>query len=213
MNAISTDPRAAGQGHLHGTDVASPPLTRLLGGAFVAAPLLILASSVAWAAGSDGARGVLQFYGAAVFVLVLVTLASALAPQLPRAAAVIAVAGVLGYVAGAAFAIDELHVALQDGVHLADGDAGIAGALVTNVPGLLGPVAWVAIGVGLRRTGLAPGPGAMLILAGVLFPVSRIGEIAALAVVDDMIFLAALVPLGWAIAQGRGRLAQRAGRI
>lgn len=41
-----------------------------------------------------------------------------------------------------------------------------------------------------------------LIVAGLAFPASRIGEVPPLAVVDDAVFLAALAPLGIAMLRG-----------
>ena len=179
------------------------PRTRLLGGAFIAAPLLSLASSVAFAAGSEPARGVLQFYGFAVFVLVIVTLTQALATTFPRAATVLTLVGVLGMAAGVGFAVDNIHGALLDDAYLVD-DGGLAGVLVANVPGLMGPLAFIGIGVALLRAGVQPRfSGVALIAAGLLFPISRIGDIAPLAIADDLIFLLALAPLGWAILRGR----------
>ena len=64
---------------------STSPHTRLLGAALVAAPLLLLASSFAWLAGSEATRGVLGFYAFATFALVVVTLTQSFAATLPRA--------------------------------------------------------------------------------------------------------------------------------
>jgi len=185
------------------------PLTRLIGATFIAAPVLLLASSVAFAAGSEPARGVLQFYAAALFMFVLVTLAQTVAGGAPRAAVALALLAVIGMTAGAGFAVDNLHGALLDDAYLVD-DGGTAGILVAQVPGLMGPIAWVGFGVALLQTGVRPRWSAWaLIVAGLLFPVSRIGEVAPLAIADDLIFLVALAPLGWALMQGRPLLGGR----
>lgn len=192
------------------TTAAGPAVnsrTRLLGAALIAAPLLLLASSLASAAGAEATRGVLGFYAFAVFALVVVTLTQSFAATLPRAAAALTVLGVLGAAAGVGFSIDAIHSTLPNSVELID-DGGTAGVFVANVPGLMGPLAWIGIGIALLRSGVQPRwCGAALVVAGLLFPVSRIGDIAALAVVDDLIFLLALAPLGWAIMQGRELLA------
>lgn len=190
--------------------LAASPRSRLLAGAFIAAPLLLLASSVAFAAGSEPLRGVLQFYAFAVFVLVILTLTDALAGVFPRAAVALTLVGVLGMAAGVGFAVDNLHGALLDDAYLVD-DGGIAGVFVANIPGLMGPLAFIGIGLALLRAEVEPRfSGVALVTAGLLFPVSRIGELPALAIVDDLIFLLALAPLGWAMLQGREIL--RAGR-
>jgi hypothetical protein len=191
------------------TRPAPSPLTRLTAGAFVAAPLLIAASSLAWVAGSEPTRGVLQFYGVALSVIVILTLTHALAPAFPRAAVALTLLGVLGVAAGAGFAVDNIHGALLDDAYLVD-DGGATGALVAQLPGPMFALAWVGIGAALLRGGLQPRWSAtLLIVAGVLFPVSRIGEIAPLALADDLLFLVALAPLGAAVMRGREILAPR----
>ena len=176
------------------------PRTRVLGISLIVAPLILLASSLA---SSDATSGVLSFYAFAAFALVVVTLTQTFAATLPRAAAALTVLGVLGAAGGVGFSIDAIHSTLPNSVELID-DGGTAGVLVANVPGLMGPLAWIGIGIALLRSGVQPRAcGMALVVAGLLFPVSRIGDIAALAIVDDLIFLLALAPLGWAIMQGR----------
>jgi hypothetical protein len=188
---------------------APSPMTRLTAVAFVAAPLLIAASSVAWVAGSEPARGVLQFYGVALSAIVILTLTHALAPAFPRAAVALTLLGVLGVAAGAGFAVDNIHGALLDDAYLVD-DGGATGALVAQLPGPMFALAWVGIGATLLRAGVRPRWSAIaLIVGGLMFPASRIGEIAPLALVDDLLFLVALAPLGLAIVRGRDLLAAR----
>ena len=157
---------------------------------------------MAFAAGSEPARGVLQFYAAALFMFVLVTLAQTVAAGAPRAAVALALLAVVGMTAGAGFAVDNIHGALLDDAYLVD-DGGTAGILVSQIPGLMGPIAWVGFGVALLQAGVQPRwSGWALIAGGILFPVSRIGDIAPLAIADDLIFLVALAPLGLALMQG-----------
>ncbi len=186
------------------------PRTRLLGAALVVAPLLLLASSIAWLAGSEATRGVLGFYAFATFALVVFTLTQAFSDTLPRTAAALTVVGMLGAAAGVGFSIDAIHSTLPNSVELID-DGGTAGVLVANVPGLMGPLAFIGIGIALLRSGVQPRwCGVALIVAGALFPPSRIGDIPALGAVDDLIFLLALAPLGLAIMSGRDILARGA---
>jgi len=190
-------------------EAPTAPFTRLIGGAFIAAPVMLLASSVAFAAGSEAARGVLQFYAAALFMFVVVTLAQTVSAAAPRAAVALGLLAVVGMAAGVGFAVDNIHGTLLDDRYLVE-DGGLAGILVSQVPGLMGPIAWVGLGVALLQAGLTPRwSGWALIVAGLLFPVSRIGEIAPLAVADDLIFVAALAPLGLALMQGRELLGGR----
>jgi hypothetical protein len=209
MNATTTTVPAAQARRGRETSAAvapTAPFTRLIGGAFIAAPVTLLASSVAFAAGLEPARGVLQFYAAALFMFVLVTLAQTIAAGAPCAAVALALLAVVGMTAGAGFAIDNIHGALLDDAYLVD-DGGTAGILVSQIPGLMGPIAWVGFGVALLQLGLQPRwSGWALIAGGILFPVSRIGDIAPLAVADDLIFVAALAPLGLALMRGRDLL-------
>jgi hypothetical protein len=212
MNATTTTVPAAQARRGRDTSAAgapTAPFTRLVGGAFIAAPVTLLASSVAFAAGSEPARGVLQFYAAALFMFVLVTLAQTVAARAPRAAVALGLLAVVGMAAGVGFAVDNIHGSLLDDRYLVD-DGGVAGILVSQVPGLMGPIAWVGIGVALLQAGLRPRwSGWALIAAGLLFPVSRIGDIAPLAVADDLIFVAALAPLGLALMRGHELLGGR----
>ncbi len=202
MNLTAASPTATHAGTVRRPGAASSPRSRLVGGAFIAAPLLLLGGSVAFAAGSEAAGGVLQFYAFAGFALVVFTMTATLSSTFPRAAAALTVVGVLGMAAGVGFAVDNLHGALLDDAYLVD-DGGIAGVLVANVPGLMGPLAFVGIGVALVRAGIGPRfSGAALVIAGLLFPVSRIGDISLLAIVDDTIFVLALAPWGWEILRG-----------
>lgn len=210
MNAtIQTPSVPAGRAGTAAVRAATSPRTRLLGAAFLVAPLLLLSSSIAWAAGSESVRGILGFYACALFTLVIVTLTQAFSATLPRAAAALTLLGVLGVAAGVGFNVDNMHGALLDDAFLVD-DGGTAAVFVAQLPGLMFPIAFVGIGVALLRCGVQPRWSAIvLIVAGVLFPMSRIGEVAALGLADDLLFVIALVPLGLAILQGRDVLAAR----
>ncbi len=167
-------------------------------------PPLLLAGSVAWVFGADQLRLVLQFYAAIVIVLGLIGIGLSIAPRAPRPAAALLVLAVLGFAAGGmGFAVDALHGEKFGSPSLAD-EGGLAGSLVPTLPGLLGPLTLIALGGLLWRRHLAPRWSAVaFILGGLAFPLSRIGEIAPLAVVVDVLLLVALVPLGWRMAQGR----------
>jgi len=77
--------------------------------------------------------------------------------------------------------------------------------LALQLPGVWFSVTFVALGVALVRAHAKPRWCAVaLAVAGVLFPVSRIGGVETLAAVADVVFLLALTSLGWAIFQGTG---------
>ena len=88
---------------------------------------------MAFAAGSEAARGVLQFYAAALFMFVLVTLAQTVAAGAPRAAVALGLLAVVGMAAGVGFAVDNIHGALLDDRYLVD-DGGLAASSSRRCP-------------------------------------------------------------------------------
>lgn len=181
------------------------PRTRLIGATFVLAPLLLLVGDAVPAP----AGAAIMFYAFAAFMPVVVTLTGILEVAFPRAAAALTVLRALGIAAGVGFAIDGIHAELPGSVELID-DGGTAGVFVANIPGLMFPLALIGLGLALVRAGAHPrfcGPA--LILAGLLFPISRIGEIVPLAMVDDLLLLLALAPLGLAIRRGDAVIGSR----
>ncbi len=74
----------------------------------------------------------------------------------------------------------------------------------------MGPIAWVGLGVAPRQLGVrSRWSGWALIAGGIVFPVSRIGDIAPLAIVDDLTLLVARAPICWALMRGRGLIRAR----
>ena len=178
---------------------------RLFGAAMIVAPMLLLVSTVAYAAdgglNSGRAGGAIQVYAMGVWVLVVIGLTRLLETPFPRAAAVLTLIGALGVAGGVAYGIDSIHVAETGG---SAENIGAAGALALYIPGLLFPLAHISIGIALLLSNVRPRwCGLVLIAAAILFPASRIASVEALAVASDALFLLALAPLGWAILQGR----------
>ena len=81
---------------------AQSSFTRLLQPAMIAAPLLLLASSIAYAlgggAGEDQTGGAIQVYAATAFVFVMIGLAFAVESAFPRATTALTLIGILGAV-------------------------------------------------------------------------------------------------------------------
>ena len=95
--------------------------------------------------------------------------------------------------AGAGYGIDAIHGAVHAGAAL---DELGAGAVALRLPGILFPLSLIGIGVALVRVGIGAGwAGLGLALAGLLFPISRIGSVELLAIAADAVLLAALVGL------------------
>lgn len=178
---------------------------RVVGFAMIAAPLLLLASDLVYTAGDglgeDSAGGAIQVYAMAAWFLVLVGLTRLVEAPFPRLAAALLVVGSLGVAGGVAWGLDAIFID-ETGANVED--LGTAGVLTLNIPGILFPLALLGLGLALIRAVIEPRwAGMVLAVAAILFPISRIGNVEALAIADDVLFIVALAPLGWAILQGR----------
>lgn len=190
-------------------DSTPSPRHRVLGAGMIIAPLLLLASTVASVAGDglgrDQAGGVLQMYAAAAFVLAVIGLTQLVDDAYPRASAVLTVIGALGCCGAAGYAINSIYVAIGtiDLNENVDG-AAAAGQWALRSPGILFPLAFIGLGIALLKAGVEPRwSGAALILGGILFPVTRIGSIDALAPLPDVLLFVGLAPLGVTFLRGR----------
>jgi hypothetical protein len=191
--------------------------TQVLGGALIAAPLLLLASTAAFAveAGDRINRGTvggaILVYAMAAFALAVLALTQRFAHIYPRAAVGLLVTGVAGCAAGAGFGVDSIHAALPGGGPLEDiGDT--AGLLAIFPPGAVFPFTVIAIGIALLRAEPALRRQAIaLMLAGIVFPVSRVLDVLPLAILADFGFVAAMVPLGLSALRARPSMRHTAG--
>jgi hypothetical protein len=191
--------------------------TQVLGGALIAAPLLLLASTAAFAveAGDRINRGTvggaILVYAMAAFALAVLALTQRFAHIYPRAAVGLLVTGVAGCAAGAGFGVDSIHAALPGGGPLEDiGDT--AGLLAIFPPGAVFPFTVIAIGIALLRAEPALRRQAIaLMLAGIVFPVSRVLDVLPLAILADLVIVAAMVPLGLSALRARPSMTHTAG--
>lgn len=176
---------------------------RVHGGALLVAPLLLLASSIAYyVIGSQVAGGVIAIYAIASVALAAPALTRPLDATMPRTATTLTALIIFCFVAGGVpFNVAAIMVAsgatpLQE----------LAVFPVIALPGVIGPLALVATGVALYRAGAAPrfAPIA-LALGGLLFPISRIGQIAPLAIAVDLLLCASFIALGLSLLQGSAR--------
>src|SRR5918997_1923318 len=129
---------------------------RLFAAAMILGPVLLLGSSVAFAAGGglneDELGGALLVYAFIAMTVVAIAIARAVEPALPRASAALLAFAILGCGAGVGFGIDSIHAALPGGTGLEEA-ASAAGALALLVPGPIFPLSFAALGL---RSG-APG--------------------------------------------------------
>ena len=173
---------------------------RLFAAAMILGPVLLLGSSVAFAAGGglneDELGGALLVYAFVALTVVAIGIARAVERALPRASAALLAFAVLGCGAGVGFGIDSIHAGLPGGTGLEDADSAAA-TLALFVPGAIFPLSFAALGVALWRARVSPRPsGPLLVAASLLFPIANIPDSEAIAVTANALFVVALWPLG-----------------
>ncbi len=182
-------------------------LDRVLVIAMILAPILLLASTLVSLPDDDFAesvpQGVLVMFAMGLFFLAFVAVTRLLGQRLPRLSALLLLTGALGAQAGTAFGV--VVIARAKGLELQAGSLEAA----FNAPGILFPMTWLALGACVLYAKVAPAwTGIALALAGVAFPVSRIGTVGEIAVVADVLFVVALS--GFAMVVLRGHVASPA---
>ena len=148
----------------------------------------LLFAARGWA---DGTAGAVQVIAGVLDMLLVVRLLTWL-DDVPRTAALVLGLGALGAGGWVAYGINTIETSLGN-VDLVD----VSGAATIIKPlGLCWPVMLVIVGVALLHTRRLPIPCALAImLSGLLLPISRIGNIASLAIVVDVLLLAGLTAI------------------
>lgn len=181
------------------------PTDLVVGAATIAGPLLLLASSVAWLAEADAANAILLMWAFIGLGITIVGFSQRLRATLPWAAAVVLGIGIIGAAGGAGYAVEAAMVD-HFGVERLNDQSTLATVLVLQLPGILYPLSFVvAAAAAWRARLLAPQHAAVLGIGALLFPASRIPDIAGLGVAADAVMCLALVPVGLALLTGRGR--------
>jgi hypothetical protein len=163
----------------------------------VLGPLLLAASTFFWEGGRYGVTGgVLVALSGIAWVYGLIGIWERLHPRLPVAAALGLVLTLLGTFGGIAFGLQgffEGAFGLSAAESLAAvGEHPVASWLVLWGPGPLFPLSLVLLGAALLWTRLVPRPLAVaLLVAGVAFPLSRIGRVELMAHAIDALLLGA----------------------
>ena len=187
-------------------NATTTPRTKLLGIAAIVAPLLLLASTAAAVRGNglgdDMVGGIIQIYAMAMFMLAAIGLTRAIEDRLPRLAALLTLVAALGVAGGVGYGVLGVYIDLG----AVDINEMGEGVLTLQGPGALFPLAFAGIGFAFLRLAAEPRwCGVALIAGGLLFPVTRIGSIDALAPLADVLLIVGLAPLGWQLVQGRLR--------
>ncbi|HEX6027080.1 MAG TPA: hypothetical protein VFZ00_34090 [Solirubrobacter sp.] len=189
----------------------SETMHRAFGAAAIAAPLLLLASTIAFMTAGDGINdgvlgGTLSVWAVIAFGIALVGVLRLLEPHAPRAAALLTLTAIAGVAGGAAFSVGGVYAPIYDlgpdaPLDAVEGADAIA-AFAFLPWGWLIPFTLTLTGILFWRTAAIPRTQAVLLIAGgVLFVAGRPARIEPVAVVTDLVLVAALVPIGWAMLQ------------
>lgn len=183
------------------------PTPRLYALAAIAAPVLLLASTVAYLTAGEGINdgvlgGTIGVWSSFALIFAFIGIARTLEPVAPRAATVLLVISVIGMTAGVGFNVQAIHQGYfgQDFLNTVDGGSDLVGLLAFLPWGWLAPVTFVTTGILVLRTKVFPAWTALpLIVGGVLFVSARPAQIDVLAVLGDVSLVIGLIPVGLAM--------------
>lgn len=166
---------------------------RLLTAFLLIAPVAYLAADTTAAARGwdDATAGVLQVLGSIAYGLVFLRVAAWLAPDAVLRAALVLV-GVVGCAGAVAYGFDTIHQSLGEPSLV---DQSGAANLIKPL-GLFFPLALVLVGVALLRL-RSHWQGVLVLVAGLSWPVSHIGNVAPLAVAGNVLLVLGLASLLW----------------
>lgn len=186
------------------------PTPRLYGLAACAAPVLLLASTVAFVTAGEGINdgvlgGTIGVWSCFAFILAFVGIVRTLEPVVPRAAAVLLVLSVIGMAAGVGFNVQAIHKGYfgDDFLNTVDEGSDLLGLLGFLPWGWFVPLTFVLTGVLVWRTKVFPTWTALpLVVGGILFVSARPAQNDVLAVIGDVSLVLGLVPVGVAMMTG-----------
>lgn len=191
-----------------GNHLETDPIDRLTTAAIFVAPVLIIASTIAYAL-ADGMNrgqigGALQLYAWSILCIAIVGLALPLRHLLPRTAAVALGLGLITAATGASYGVDSMWANITDMPQLVDQGNPVAFAAMAPPAATL-ILTFIILGIAYARSGLVPAPvGYLLALVGPLFPAGRATNTLPIALLTDLVLLGAMVAIG------RGLIAPRA---
>lgn len=186
----------------------------MYGGAATLAPVLLLASTLAFIA-EDGINdgvlgGTIGVWSTFAFVIAFSGVYRMIEPRLPRVGPIFMALTLIGFTAGTAFNIQAMYNGAYGTDLLADltegrlPDEPTVGVFAFLPWGLLAPMSMVATGILLWVSQVVPKwSAALLCLGGVLFVASRPERIEVVAIVADVVLVVAMVPIGWTLLRRR----------
>jgi hypothetical protein len=182
------------------TTTAAPPIAthesleqRLLTASLIVAPVTYLAADTTYAARGwdDATAGALAVVASILYGFVALRVATWLPPG-SRLRVAIVVAGLIGSAGAVAYGFDAIHLSLGD-TQLVDQPG--AANLIKPL-GLFFPLALALMGAALIRLG-SRAAGGLVLVAGLLWPVAHIGNVATLAVAVNILLVLGFGSLVW----------------
>lgn len=187
------------------------PAPRLFGVAAIAAPIVFLASDIAYVTAGDGVNngvlgGTIGVWSCLLFVVAWVGFSRSLELAAPRGSLAVLIVGLTGFTAGVGFNIDAIQRAYYgesffNGATLEGSD--VFGVLAFLPWGLFAPVSFIVAGIVVWRSKAYPGWNAiLLLLGGLAFLAGRPAAIDPVVIVADTFLVLAFVPIGLAMFSG-----------
>lgn len=189
---------------------ASAMTARITGIAAIIAPILLLASTLAYVLDGNGINdghlgGTIGVWSCLALLLAMIGIYRVLEPATPRGGPIMLTVVVIGVAAGVGFNVDGILAAEfgQGALDIFPEETPIA--LLAFLPwGWFLPIGMVGTGILMWRTRTFPKATAVLVaLGGIVFVTSRPARIDALAVFGDCLLILGLAPIGWALLTGR----------
>jgi len=190
----------------HGS-MTNTPTSRVFGLAMILGPVVSVISTVVYVLGGglnkDQAGGVIQIYGVVGYAVAIIGLLRLLERPMPRLSAALTALGMMTVAAGLSFGNDSIVRAVSPDAALSQSHSAAA-TLALVLPGFTFPLTWIGLGLALAKTGvISRWSGFAIAAGGLLFPIARIPDIDALALIADAVLLLGVAPIGLAILTGR----------
>lgn len=188
------------------------PTRRAMTAAIVLGPVLVALGTLVGITGDglfrDQWQGGINIIAGGVWMVGVAGLGLTLARRAPRIGTALMVAVMVCLVTSAGWGVDYLAVEAF-GERVSADPAAVPGVILLMVPGILFPPLLIALALGLWRTGVVPASaGITLAVGAAFFPIGRVPEIAALAVLSDVLLIAGSVLVASAI-RGRSTVDER----
>lgn len=189
MTTHTTDAQV--RGPISGSDVSGSARAKVLAAGAVAGPLLLAASTVS---DSDSTGGVLQMYAIAGMLLAVVGVTQLCESLRPRFAAVATFVSAIGIMGGVAYGLNGVYIG-SGAEDLNEAETTTA-ALALHLPGPILALTFIVLGALLLASKVGPKwSGIALMIGGLVFPPTRIGDLGLLRLVPDMLFFVGLLPV------------------